>query len=152
MIVDTTDLNVHQLSAKLNHLFASQDATTGVRLTVISFGFKYGVPVDADHVVDVRFLPNPFWIPDLRHHTGREAPVSDYVLSQPGATDFLDRYVHALEPVIAGYERENRPYVTIGVGCTGGKHRSVAVTEELVKRLVDAGACAAAMHRDLGKE
>ncbi len=152
MIVDTTDLNVHQLSAKLNHLFASQDAPRGVRLTVISFGFKYGVPVDADHVVDVRFLPNPFWIPELRHHTGQEAPVSDYVMSQPGASEFLERYVHAMEPVIAGYERENRPYVTIGVGCTGGKHRSVAVTEDLVKRLVAAGASATAMHRDLGRE
>ncbi|MFV0460565.1 MAG: RNase adapter RapZ [Actinomycetales bacterium] len=151
LVIDTSDLNVHQLSAKLHHLF-STETEQGVRLTVISFGFKYGIPVDADHVVDVRFLPNPFWIPDLRAHTGLEEPVSDYVLSQPGAMDFVDKYIAALEPVIAGYERENRPFVTIGVGCTGGKHRSVAITEALTERLVAAGARATAMHRDLGRE
>lgn len=151
MLIDTSDLNVHQLSSKLHHLFAPDDIQ-GVRLTVLSFGFKYGIPVDADHVVDVRFLPNPFWIPQLRRHNGKESQVSDYVLSQPGAGEFLDRYVATLEPVIEGYEREHRPYVTIGVGCTGGKHRSVAITEELVRRLVATGATATALHRDLGRE
>ncbi len=151
LLIDTSDLNVHQLSHKLQTLFATEPER-GVRLTVISFGFKYGIPVDADHVVDVRFLPNPFWIPELRAHNGLEEAVSEYVLSQPGAEDFIDRYVTALEPVMAGYERENRPYVTIGIGCTGGKHRSVAITERLVARLMERGINATAMHRDLGRE
>lgn len=151
LVIDTSDLNVHQLSAKMRAVFALE-ADDGVKLTVLSFGFKYGIPVDADHVVDVRFLPNPFWIPELRAMNGRDQPVSEFVLSRPGAADFVDRYVAALEPVITGYQHENRPYVTIAIGCTGGKHRSVAITEELASRLASTGVTTTAMHRDLGRE
>ncbi|MFP5334682.1 MAG: RNase adapter RapZ [Actinomycetes bacterium] len=151
VVVDTSDLNVHQLSAKIVETFAGREEV-GLRVTVMSFGFKYGLPVDADHVVDVRFLPNPHWIPELRPFTGQDEKVSTYVLGQPGALDFVERYVSALEPVVAGYRKENRHYVTIAVGCTGGKHRSVALTEEIVRRLGEIGVRAHAVHRDLGRE
>ena len=101
----------------------------------MSFGFKYGLPMDADLVVDVRFLPNPYWIPELREHTGRDEDVRDYVLSQEGAEEFIDRYLELLGLVGAGYRREGKRYLTLAVGCTGGKHRSVAVSEELGRRL-----------------
>jgi len=151
VVVDTSDLNVHQLGARIVEKFAER-AEVGLRVTVMSFGFKYGLPVDADHVVDVRFLPNPHWIPELKPLTGQDERVSGFVLGQPGATDFVERYVAALEPVMAGYRKENRHYATIAIGCTGGKHRSVAVTEEIVRRLQDAGVRAHAVHRDLGRE
>jgi UPF0042 nucleotide-binding protein len=151
LVVDTTDLNVHQLSSKILQLF-SEEGPARLRVTVMSFGFKYGIPVDADHVVDVRFLPNPFWVSELRPLTGREGPVSEYVLTQPGAVDFIERYVFALEPVMSGYLRENRSYATIALGCTGGKHRSVAMAEEIAARLRATGVNANAVHRDLGRE
>jgi UPF0042 nucleotide-binding protein len=151
VVIDSSDLNVHQLSAKVTETFGGTEAER-LRVTVMSFGFKYGLPVDADHVVDVRFLPNPHWIPELRPLTGRDEPVSDYVLGQPGACEFVERYVAALEPVMAGYRRENRHYVTVAVGCTGGKHRSVALTEEIARRLEDTGVPAHVVHRDLGRE
>ncbi|MFP5347071.1 MAG: RNase adapter RapZ [Actinomycetes bacterium] len=151
LVVDTSDLNVHQLTAKILETF-SDGGPTRLRVTVMSFGFKYGIPVDADHVVDVRFLPNPFWIPELRPLTGREEPVSEYVLQQPGAKVFVDRYVWALEPVMSGYEQENRAYVTIAIGCTGGKHRSVAMAEEIAAQLRARGVNAGSLHRDLGRE
>jgi RNase adapter protein RapZ len=151
LVVDTTDLNVHQLSAKVLEKF-SEDGQGRLRVTVMSFGFKYGIPVDADHVVDVRFLPNPFWVPELRPLTGREAPVSEYVMAQTGAAEFVDRYVWALQPVMAGYQEENRAYVTIAIGCTGGKHRSVAMSEEIARRLRQEDIAANAVHRDLGRE
>lgn len=151
LVIDSSDLNVHQLSAKVTEAFLDAQHSA-LRLTVVSFGFKYGLPVDADHVVDVRFLPNPYWEADLRPLTGQDSRVSDYVLAQTGAQEFVERYVHALEPVLAGYQRENRPYVTIAVGCTGGKHRSVVVVEELARRLRGPGVTTRAVHRDLGRE
>ncbi|HIZ98793.1 MAG TPA: RNase adapter RapZ [Candidatus Janibacter merdipullorum] len=150
-LVDTSGLNVHQLTRKISPLFMS-GTRERLRLAVLSFGFKYGVPLDADFVLDMRFLPNPFWVPELRSHTGRETEVSDYVLSQPGALDFLDRVESMLEPVIAGYLRENRRYVTLAVGCTGGKHRSVAVAEALASRLGSREIATFVVHRDLGQE
>ncbi|WP_257570975.1 RNase adapter RapZ [Streptomyces sp. NP160] len=134
VVIDTSDLNVHQLAASITRAFGEAEATR-LRLTLLSFGFKYGLPTDADHVVDVRFLPNPHWIPELRPLTGRDAAVSGYVLGQDGAEEFLDRYAAALQPVIAGYQREHRRYATVAIGCTGGKHRSVAMTEALAARL-----------------
>ncbi len=151
LVIDSSDLNVHQLGAKIIELFGD-DGARRLRLTVMSFGFKYGLPLDADLVVDVRFLPNPYWVPELRAPTGRDEPVRDYVLGQPGAGDFVERYVSALEPVLDGYRRENRPYLTIAVGCTGGKHRRVAIAEELVRRLAAGEEQATAVHRDLGRE
>ena len=134
LVIDTTDRNIHQLGAAVADLFGEHERTR-LRLTLVSFGFKYGLPTDADHVVDVRFLPNPFWVPALRGHTGREASVADYVLHQEGAEEFCQRYAAALEPVIAGYRRENRGYATVAIGCTGGKHRSVAMGERLGRLL-----------------
>lgn len=150
-VVDTSGLNVHQLSRKISPLFMS-DASERLRLAVLSFGFKYGVPLDADFVLDMRFLPNPFWVPELRAHTGRETQVSDYVLSQPGSQEFIDGVETMLEPAIEGYLRENRRYVTLAVGCTGGKHRSVAIAEALASRLGSDQVATFVVHRDLGQE
>jgi UPF0042 nucleotide-binding protein len=152
IIVDTTDLNIHQLATAITETFAAEDAA-GVQATVLSFGFKYGIPTDADLVSDARFLPNPFWNPDLRAHTGLEPIVRDYVLSQPGAIEFIDAYENTLKPVLAGYQRENKRHVTIAIGCTGGKHRSVAIAEELAARLQKFPEVAVSVkHRDLGRE
>jgi RNase adapter protein RapZ len=151
IVIDTSNLNVHELSAKVLQAF-EESSRTGLHATVISFGYKYGLPVDADLVVDCRFLPNPHWVPELRPLTGRDQAVSDYVLGQPGAEDFVDGYTHLLEVVSAGYLREGKRFATIAVGCTGGKHRSVAITEELAGRLRAAGMDVATVHRDLGRE
>ena len=151
IVIDTSHLNVHQLSAKIAEAFGD-GAGPALRVTVMSFGFKYGLPLDADHVADVRFLPNPFWVPELRRHTGLDAPVSEYVLAQDGAVQWLDAYVAALRPVLAGYTRENKRYATVAIGCTGGKHRSVAMSEQLAERLRSDVVSATTVHRDLGRE
>lgn len=150
-VIDTSGLNVHQLGRKISPLFMAETSQR-VRLAVLSFGFKYGVPLDADFVFDMRFLPNPFWVPELRQHTGRELQVSQFVLSQPGAHEFVDGVDNLLKPVIEGYLRENRRYVTLAVGCTGGKHRSVAIAEELASRLGTDDVATFVVHRDLGQE
>jgi UPF0042 nucleotide-binding protein len=118
----------------------------------VSFGFKYGIPVDADFVADVRFLPNPFWDPQLRDLTGLDAAVNDYVVDQPEAREFLVRYSAIIDLAAAGYLREGKRYVTIAIGCTGGKHRSVAISENLAARLVKSGVETFVSHRDLGRE
>ena len=152
IVIDTSDLNIHQLSTLITEQFAQED-TAGVRLNLMSFGFKYGTPTDADLIADGRFLPNPFWIPELRGSTGMDKPVSDYVLGQPGAREFVENYAKALEPVLAGYQRENKRHATIAIGCTGGKHRSVALTEELAQRLEKLpGVVVRVKHRDFGRE
>jgi RNase adapter protein RapZ len=151
VVIDTSGLNVHQLAKKVHPVFSGA-AGPKVRIAVMSFGFKYGVPLDADFVFDMRFLPNPFWIPELRNFTGQDAAVSDFVMGQPGAPEFLDRVVALMEPVTAGYIREGRRYVTLAVGCTGGKHRSVALAEALRERLASADVTTFVVHRDLGQE
>ncbi|MFB6609169.1 RNase adapter RapZ [Agromyces sp. NPDC056379] len=152
IVVDTSDLNIHQLATLITETFA-EVGHAGLRVTMQSFGFKYGVPSDADLVADARFLPNPFWIPELRHLTGDDAVVSEYVLSQPGAMEFVEAYVKALEPVLAGYQRENKRHATIAIGCTGGKHRSVALVRELAKRIAALpGVAVSVKDRDLGRE
>ncbi len=151
LVLDTSALNVHELRAKMELAFAGTVAQQ-LKLTVMSFGFKYGLPVDADLVVDCRFLPNPHWVPELRPRTGLDPQVSDYVLSQHGAKEFLDRYVELTRIVFAGYRQEGKRYVTLAVGCTGGKHRSVAMAEQLAARLTDEGADATVIHRDIGRE
>ncbi|NLT56169.1 MAG: RNase adapter RapZ [Actinomycetales bacterium] len=150
-VVDTSRFNTHQLAAAIVDAFGDDDAPE-LRVTLMSFGFKYGLPMDADNVVDVRFLPNPYWVPELRARTGLDRPVSSFVLGREGAAEFLDRYVAAMRPVLAGYVRENKRYVTIAVGCTGGKHRSVALAEELALRLREPGVRVSTVHRDLGRE
>ncbi|WP_265521102.1 RNase adapter RapZ [Oerskovia flava] len=149
--IDTSELNVHDLAREVRAAVADGTPDT-LRINVVSFGFKYGIPLDADHVVDVRFLANPYWITELRHLTGRDAAVRDYVLARPGATEFVDRYLSALEPVLAGYLGEEKRYVTIAVGCTGGKHRSVAISELLAQRLRAQGQRVTVTARDLGRE
>ncbi len=152
MVLDTSTMNVHELGSAVTELF-SETGPVVLRLTVMSFGFKYGLPVDANYVADVRFLPNPHWVPQLRPHTGLDQDVSNFVLVENNACEFVDRYVHALEPVLAGYRRENKHYATIAVGCTGGKHRSVAVAVELAKRLAQfPRVTVSTRHRDLGRE
>jgi UPF0042 nucleotide-binding protein len=151
LLVDTSGLNVHQLKAKISQAFDTEDVPF-LRATLLSFGFKYGIPLDADFVVDMRFLPNPFWVPELRPMSGTDPAVSDYVLAQDGAEVFLDRFVSALEPVLEGYRREGKRYVTIGVGCTGGKHRSVAMARALGERLAGLGIQVSTLDRDLGRE
>ena len=152
VVVDTSELSVHQLRAEVERAFAHTSAERKSSLTVVSFGFKYGLPLDADLVIDMRFLPNPYWIPELRDHNGREQEVSDYVLSQEGATEFLDRYVELIDLISGGYKREGKRYLTLAVGCTGGKHRSVAVSEELRRRLESDSLAVQVVHRDLGRE
>lgn len=151
LVIDTSSLNVHQLTAKIARSFGTEQRLA-LKVTVVSFGFKYGIPVDADYVADMRFLPNPFWVPELRPLTGQDAPVSAYVRSQPGAEEFLERYVPLLADVGRGYLREGKRFMTVAVGCTGGKHRSVAMSEEITARLCALGVDAQADHRDLGRE
>ncbi|NHT17029.1 RNase adapter RapZ [Cellulomonas sp. IC4_254] len=152
VLIDSSETNVHELGRIVRAAVSSEQEEDALRVNVLSFGFKYGIPLDADHVVDVRFLANPYWITELRHMSGRDAPVRDYVLGLPGAVDFVDRYVDALEPVLAGYLAEEKRYVTIAVGCTGGKHRSVAISEAIAERLRSRGQRVTVAARDLGKE
>ncbi|MDQ1128402.1 RNase adapter RapZ [Microbacterium sp. SORGH_AS_0888] len=152
VIIDTSGYNIHDLTTRVGELFSAEGAARHT-LTVLSFGFKYGLPPDADLVADMRFLPNPFWVEELRAQTGEDPEVRDYVLAQPGAHEFLDAYAHALTPVLEGYQRENKRHSTIAVGCTGGKHRSVAMAVELAERLATTpGVAVSVTHRDLGRE
>jgi UPF0042 nucleotide-binding protein len=153
LVVDTTGRSVHQLRRVIETNFvAERTDRPPLRATLVSFGFKYGLPVDADLVVDVRFLPNPFWIPELRDLTGQDAAVRDYVLGQNGASTFLDQYTALLETIGAGYKREGKHFLTLAVGCTGGKHRSVTIAEELSRRLNAMDVRTTVVHRDLGRE
>ena len=153
LVIDTSERSVHVLRRRIEESFLADGlAATDLRATVLSFGFKYGLPPDADLVVDVRFLPNPHWIPELRDQTGEDAEVSDYVLTQEAVPEFLDRYIDILRIIGAGYRREGKRYLTLAVGCTGGKHRSVAISRELATRLNKLGIQASVSHRDLGRE
>jgi RNase adapter protein RapZ len=149
IVLDTSALNVHELRSRMHAYFAG-DSASGLRVNIVSFGYKYGVPVDADLVADCRFLPNPHWVPSLQPLTGLDAGVRDYVLSQQGAPEFLDAYLRVLEVSLPGFEREGKRYVTLAVGCTGGKHRSVAMAEQIAARL--GGRDVTVSHRDLGRE
>ena len=152
IVVDTTDLNIHQLATDIREQFSTDD-DAGLRVTIESFGYKYGLPADADLVADCRFLPNPFWDPELKSLNGLDEPVRDFVLSRAGAAEFVTDYAKAMEPVFAGFQRENKRHATIAIGCTGGKHRSVAIAEELATRLGSLpGVVVNVKHRDLGRE
>lgn len=151
LLIDTTQLNVHQLRTRIENAVGHGGSHT-LQVTVISFGFKYGLPVDADFVVDCRFLPNPFWVPELRPLSGQDAPVSEYVLGQPGAEPFLESFERVLEVALDGYRVENKRYATIALGCTGGKHRSVALAQALARRLESGDLAIRVVHRDLGRE
>ncbi len=151
LVIDTSNRNIHDLRRAVTAAFESGEPVR-LRATVMSFGFKRGVPVDADFVADVRFLPNPHWVPDLRDLRGTDAPVNDFVVQQPGAAEFLDMFAGLVDLAAAGYLREGKRFVTIAIGCTGGKHRSVAMAENLSARLVRAGLQVSVVHRDLGRE
>ena len=152
VIIDSSDMNVYQLAAKISENFASAE-NRKLNLLIQSFGFKYGAPSDADLIADMRFLPNPYWDESLRPFTGEDSQVSDYVLSQDGAEEFIVNYIAALQPVIRGYLKENRKHASIALGCTGGKHRSVATAIEIAKRLAkNEEITVRVKHRDLGKE
>jgi UPF0042 nucleotide-binding protein len=153
LVIDTSDRSVHELRHAIESAFTGAGLSAPeLRATVVSFGYKYGLPVDADLIVDVRFLPNPYWIPELRPLTGRDREVVDYVLGQEDATEFLDRFTAILELIGAGYRRESKRYLTLAVGCTGGKHRSVVMAQQLADRLAKMGVRASVVHRDLGRE
>ncbi|MBV9291001.1 MAG: RNase adapter RapZ [Frankiales bacterium] len=151
LVIDTTMLNVHELRAKVAAAFADP-AATALHATVMSFGYKYGLPVDADLVIDCRLLPNPHWVDELRPKNGLDAEVADYVFAQEGAREFVDAYADLLRRYEAGYLREGKHFATIAVGCTGGKHRSVAIAEALTRRLHADGVDVRVVHRDLGRE
>jgi len=151
LVLDSSTLNVHELRARMQGFFGG-DAALGLRVSVVSFGYKYGMPVDADIVTDCRFLPNPHWIEELAPLTGQDPPVRDYVLGQPCAKKFLDAFVGAMQAAMPGFEREGKRFVTLAVGCTGGKHRSVAMAEQIAARLGETGATIQVVHRDLGRE
>lgn len=152
VLIDTSTLNIHQLATRVVDMF-SEEGEARHTVTVMSFGFKYGLPTDVDLVADMRFLPNPFWIPELKGMTGEEEPVSEFVLAQTGAREFIDAYAAALHPVLEGYQRENKRHSVVAVGCTGGKHRSVVTAIELAGRLAEVpGVAVRVKHRDLGRE
>ncbi len=151
IVIDTSNLNVHELRRSIEASFGDDDHVA-LRATVMSFGFKYGIPVDADLVADLRFLPNPYWDPKLKDLTGLDAAVNDYVVASDQAQEFLTKYAELIDLVEDGYLREGKRFVTIAMGCTGGKHRSVAMAENLSARLVKSGVEVRVVHRDLGRE
>ncbi|HEU4360823.1 MAG TPA: RNase adapter RapZ, partial [Mycobacterium sp.] len=159
LVIDTSTLSVRGLRESIEGSFGGAAVVAPTSITVESFGYKYGLPMDADMVMDVRFLPNPHWVDELRPHTGQHPAVRDYVLGQPGAGEFLGTYHRLLSLVVAGYRREGKRYMTVAIGCTGGKHRSVAIAEALARVLEDQDAPGSAaqlsvrvLHRDLGRE
>jgi UPF0042 nucleotide-binding protein len=156
-VIDSSSLNIHQLEAKIGEIF-SKDSDSDLRVNILSFGYKYGIPVDADLVMDCRFIANPHWIPELRPLTGLDKAVSDNVLASSNVQEFLTKYQSLFETMAVGFMQEGRKYLTLAVGCTGGKHRSVAISEELAKRFASSpqinsrSISAQAVHRDLGRE
>ncbi|NQW06423.1 MAG: RNase adapter RapZ [SAR202 cluster bacterium] len=157
LVIDSSSLNVHQLESRINEIF-SESSDTNLRVNILSFGYKYGIPVDADLVMDCRFIANPHWNPELRPLTGLDSSVSENVLANSNVQEFLTKYQSLFETMAAGFMHEGRKYLTLAVGCTGGKHRSVAISEELAKRFTNSESeiskkiKAQAVHRDLGRE
>ena len=150
IIIDSSSLNVHQLALKIDQTFADE-RERGLRVSLLSFGYKYGIPYDADFILDCRFISNPHWIPELQPMSGREKPVSDMVLSHQATEDFIHQVVTMFEGMSTGFLREGKRYITLAFGCTGGRHRSVAVAEEMGKRLGKIGIECHIHHRDVDK-
>ncbi len=151
LVIDTTNLNVHELRESLVAAFGETGDTVMVT-NLVSFGFKHGTPRDADLMFDVRFLPNPHWVPELKPYTGLDEPVRDYVLGQPEAKEFLDHLLPLMDVMLPAFKREGKRYLTIAIGCTGGKHRSVALTEEVARHLRRHGDTVRVNHRDRLRE
>jgi len=151
IVIDTSNLNVHQLGQRMQAAFEDPESE-GLRVSIVSFGFKYGLPIDADMVADMRFLPNPYWVDELRPMSGLDEPVRDYVRSQPRSTEFLDSYEALLALLTDGFVHEDKSFLTVAMGCTGGRHRSVTMAEALGERLRARGVRTQVIHRDLGRE
>jgi UPF0042 nucleotide-binding protein len=151
VVVDTTDLNVHQLRGRLIDLFERDDPSVGMQTTVVSFGYKHGIPLDVDLVFDCRFLPNPHWVDDLRPLTGMDEPVREYVMRQPETEQFLDKLDDLLGLLLPAYLKEGKAYLTVAVGCTGGHHRSVVIAEELARIIEEHGFKPTLLHRDVNR-
>ncbi len=151
VVIDTSNLNVHELRRELTQLFSEDNEPRPMRVSIRSFGYKHGTPRDLDIMFDVRFLPNPHWVDDLRDKTGRDASVSEYVLTADGADEFVDQVEEMLTFLIPRFRSEAKSYLSIGIGCTGGHHRSVAIAEQLASRLSSHGVRAAVTHRDIDK-
>jgi RNase adapter protein RapZ len=149
IVVDTSDMSVRALRTRLGSYFSDVRSSDGLSTTVISFGYKYGLPLDADLVLDVRFLPNPHWVAELRPLTGREQAVKDYVLGQSATNAFLERLCDLLSVLLSGYQEEGRHYLTVAVGCTGGRHRSVVLSEAIAQIIREVGFRAKVVHRDV---
>ena len=151
LVIDTSNLNVHQLGQRIQAAFEDPESE-GLRVSIVSFGFKYGLPIDADMVADMRFLPNPYWVDELRPLSGLDEPVRDYVRKQPRSTEFLDSYEELLALLTDGFVHEDKSFLTVAIGCTGGRHRSVTMAEALGDRLRARGVKTQVIHRDLGRE
>ncbi len=151
VVVDTSDLNVHELRARIVGLFGDDTSHTGMQTRVVSFGYKHGLPLDVDLVLDCRFLPNPHWVEELRPHTGLDEPVRDYVMQQEAAQDFLARLDDLLALVLPAYVAEGKSYLTLAFGCTGGRHRSVTIAEAVSELLRQRGFAPTVVHRDIDK-
>lgn len=157
LVIDSSSLNIHQLEKKINEYFI-EDSNADLRVNILSFGYKYGIPIDADLVVDCRFIANPHWDPKLRPLTGLDKPVSDEILKSENVQEFLSKYQALFETMALGFITEGRRYLTLAIGCTGGKHRSVAITQELVSKLTTGSKLSKykietkGLHRDLGRE
>lgn len=151
VVIDTSDLNVHELRSRVEALFRDEDDAPGMQMAVVSFGYKHGLPADVDTVFDCRFLPNPHWIEELRPLTGRDAPVRDYVLGADLAGPFMAEMDHLFDLLLPAYEEQGKAYLTIAFGCTGGRHRSVAMAEEAARRLEERGHHPRLQHRDVEK-
>ena len=150
VVIDTTGMSIHDLARKMRGVVA-EEGQYPVQVTMTSFGFKHGLPLDADHVADVRFIKNPYWVDELRRLTGRDEPVSEYVFAQPGVEEFVETYTDLIESTLGGYQRELKPFVTVAIGCTGGRHRSVAISERIAKNLAERGVPVKVSHRDMGR-
>jgi UPF0042 nucleotide-binding protein len=151
VVIDTGDLNTNQLRHRVIELFGDPVHAAHMQTSVVSFGYKHGIPLDVDIVLDCRFLPNPYWVDELRSHSGLEAPVRDYVLAQPGTVEFLDKIEELLAMILPSFEQEGKSYLTVALGCTGGRHRSVVLAEALTERLAARGIRAASFHRDVDR-
>ena len=149
LIIDTSELSVRELRTRIRTHFSDTGGGEGLHTTVISFGYKFGLPIDADVVLDVRFLPNPHWVEGLRDQTGLDEPVKDYVLSQDATGDFMARVKDLFAMLLPAFQKDSRHFLTVAVGCTGGRHRSVVLSEEIAEFIRDKGFKAKAIHRDV---
>jgi RNase adapter protein RapZ len=149
VVIDTSDLNVHQLRERIEALFAGDSTELGMQTTVMSFGYKHGLPLDVDLVIDCRFLPNPHWVDELRPHTGLDESVRDYVFSFRQTKEFMKRLGRLLDLLLPAYVAEGKSYLSLAMGCTGGRHRSVAIAEAVASLLRDRGFDPRVVHRDV---